>query len=350
VGYAMTHQALGLPSRHPVVRTVERALTGLGRKLEREFVVVAVSGGADSTFLIHAIYALRRRFGYRMAIAHVDHGWRGEASREDARSVGRIGIRLGVPVHAMSASGTHDARPRGGIEASARQIRYQFLAGVAHALDAVAVLVAHTADDQAETLILSLLRGRSIAGLAGMAEASTLPVTEAPRAVLFRPLLGITGAVVRDTLRKNGIAWRNDESNEDRARARNRLRHDVMPALEAISPGFRSALARSSRDVEAVRDMLDSAVRHASARWNAEQTGWSVKRTDWMTDPSVVRLGALREMMMRIGVPAGQIESSHLTEIARMVAMNRGGARRTTGQCVVELIGGRIRVLAPSDA
>ena len=115
--------------------------------------------------------------------------------------------------------------------------------------EAVAVLVAHTADDQTETIILSLLRGRSVAGLSGMAHASALPVANAPRALLARPMLAISADVVRDSLRAAGIAWRTDESNDDRSRARNRVRHEVVPALEAISPGFRAALARAARDV-----------------------------------------------------------------------------------------------------
>ena len=310
-------------------------------------VVVAVSGGADSTFLLHAACALRRRFGHDIVAAHVDHGWRGEQSHEDARAVARLSADLRVPVHVMAVPTGQKALRDGGIEASARAIRYGYLADVARGCAAVAVLAAHTADDQAETIILSLLRGRSVAGLVGMTAVAQLPVTGAPGAVLVRPMLGLRADHVRATLRDHQVRWREDSSNDDRARARNRVRHDVVPVLEAISPGFRRALARAARDVEELRDVLDNAAGTAIARWDRVQDGWSVRRVEWLSDALVVRLAALREILLRVGVRFEAIESAHLDAIARMVATNRGGARRTVDRAVVALIGGHVVVTAP---
>jgi tRNA(Ile)-lysidine synthase len=310
-------------------------------------VVVAISGGADSTFLLHAACALRRRFGHDVVAAHVDHGWRGEQSREDARAVARLGADLGVPVHVMAVPTEQTAPRDGGIEASARAIRYGYLAEVARGCAAVAVLAAHTADDQAETIILSLLRGRSVAGLAAMAAVAQLPVPDAPGAVLVRPMLGIRADDVRATLRDHHVRWQEDSSNDDRARARNRVRHDLLPILEAISPGFRKALARAARDVEALRELLDCATGTAIARWDSVPDGWSARRVDWLSDAPVVRLAALREMLLRVGVRIDEIESAHLDAIARMIATNRGGARRTVDRAVVALIGDRLIVTGP---
>ena len=339
-----------LPSHHRVVRTVERAIASLDVQWRGQHVVVAVSGGADSTLLLHATCALRRRFGYWIMVAHVNHGWRGEASHQDANAVARLGQSLGTPVHLLTVAGTHHAHLRGGIEAAARAVRYEFLAEVARSCDAVAVLVAHTADDQTETIILSLLRGRSVAGLSGMAHASALPVANAPRALLARPMLAISADVVRDSLRAAGIAWRTDESNDDRSRARNRVRHEVVPALEAISPGFRAALARAARDVEAARDMLDAVIQAAAARWQADNHGWSVARADWLTDALHIRLAALREVLLRVGVPVEVIETGHLRAVDRMVTSNRGGAWRAVGRTTIRLSGGRLVVLTLPEA
>lgn len=312
-------------------------------------VVVAVSGGADSTFLLHATCALRRRFGFRIVVAHVNHGWRGEASREDAKAVSRLGVSLGTPVHLLTVAGADVTHPRGGIEAAARAARYDFLAEVARSCEAVAVLVAHTADDQTETILLSLLRGRSVAGLSGMAETGVLPVANAPRAILARPMLALSADVVRKTLQAHGITWRTDESNEDRTRARNRVRHDVIPALEVISPGFRSALARAAREVQAARDMLDDAVQAALTRWQADNGAWSVTRSEWFAVPPHVRLAALREVLRNAGVHPDAIESGHLRAVAQMVTSNRGGAWRAIGRTTVRLTGGRLVVTAPPD-
>ena len=334
-----------LPSHQRVVRAVERAMASLDVRWQGQNVVVAVSGGADSTFLLHATCALRRRFGYRIMVAHVNHGWRGAASHEDANAVARLGESLGTAVHLLTVVGTRHVKPRGGIEAAARAVRYEFLAEVARSCDAVAVLVAHTADDQTETIILSLLRGRSVAGLSGMADAGPLPVANAPRALLARPMLAIGADVVRNTLRANGITWRTDESNDDRTRVRNRVRHEVVPALEKISPGFRTALARAARDVEAARDIFDAAIQAAATRWQVDCNGWSVARADWLTDARQVRLGALREVLLRVGVPEEMIESGHLRAVDRMVTSNRGGAWRAVGPTTIQLSGGRLTVL-----
>lgn len=319
------------------------AMSGIG--WNGRVVVVAVSGGADSTFLLHACCALRRRFGHDVVVAHVDHGWRGEDSREDARSVARSGAALRVPVHQLAVPGPIMDRANGGAEACARAIRYGFLAAVARACAAVAVIAAHTADDQAETIILSLLRGRSIAGLAGMSEVANLPVDDAPRAVLVRPMLAIRAHPVRMALRDHGITWREDVSNDDRSRARNRVRHEVLPALEAISPGFGKAMTRAARDVWAIRDMLDAGVRTAASRWEPGANGWHIGRASWLADDPVIRLGALREMLIRVGARVGAIEAGHLEAVGRMIVANRGGASRTVDRAVVTVRSGRIMVV-----
>jgi tRNA(Ile)-lysidine synthase len=264
------------PSKHPAVRTVERSMAATGLPWRGRSVVLGVSGGADSTFLLHAINALRQRFGYAVVIAHVDHGWRGDESRADACAVSRSALGLGIPVHHLAVSVGAQARFDGGSEAAARAIRYAFFAEVAQACDAVAVLVAHTADDQAETIVLSLLRGRSMVGLSGMADVATLPVGKTSNAVLVRPMLSITAATVRETLRTYHVEWREDASNLDLSRARNRIRQEVMPAFEAISPGFRKALARAARELNAIRTIMDGAVSQACGRWELVDSAWRV--------------------------------------------------------------------------
>ena len=339
--------APSLPSRAPAVRAVERAMASMGLPWRGRPVVVAASGGSDSTFLLLAACALRRRFGHDVVVAHVNHAWRGTESCDDARAVADLAVRLGVPVHLMTLPPPF-ARENGGPEAAARAARYWFLGEVARATGAVAVLVGHTEDDQAETVLLSLLRGRGVAGLAGMAAIGPLPSMEV-RIVVARPMLGITDATIRATLEARGIAWREDATNADTARARNRLRHEAIPTLEAISPGFRAAVARSARHVRAMREVLAVAVGTAAGRWVRDSAGWSVARRDWMADPAPVRHEALREILVRVGVAAAAIEEAHLEGLARIITGNRGGAARVIGPATVSVRAGMVRVTLTAD-
>lgn len=338
--------APSLPSRHPAVRAVERAMAATPVAWRGGLAVVAASGGADSTFLVLAACALRRRFGHEVAVAHVDHGWRGDASRDDASAVARLAQAIGVPIHATSLRHSPTGSGREGMEAIARAARYAFLGAVATATGACAVLVAHTSDDQAETILLSMLRGRSVAGLAGMAPVAPIPMNALARgAPLVRPMLGITARTVRDALAENAVRWREDASNTDRRHARNRLRLDVMPALDAISPGFRAALARSAGDVAAARDLLGSAIDVAVGRWRRDGDAWSIERATWLDDPPPVRRGALREVAVSAGADPLGVESAHLAAVEAMAIANRGGAARRVGHVSVSLRSGRLVVM-----
>ncbi|NBX47429.1 MAG: tRNA(Ile)-lysidine synthetase, partial [Chloroflexi bacterium] len=228
--------AFGLSSRARAVRVVERAIASTGIDFHGKPVIAAVSGGADSTFLACCL------------VAH-------------ARFVARLGKRLGLPVHVLAmAENDGSSSMTGGPEASARHGRYQFLANLALATGSAAIMTGHTADDQVETAFMALMRGRGPGSVAGMTTVSPLPhspttastvvhdpeVLDGDRtspigAILVRPMLGLGAAVVRTALGDAGIDWREDVTNDDLRHPRNRLRHRVLPELEAISPGFRDA-------------------------------------------------------------------------------------------------------------
>ncbi len=148
--------------------------------------IAAVSGGADSTFLACSLVALQRRFGFHIAIAHVNHGWRPIDAAEDARFVARLGRRLGLPVHIQVLAGNPGGTAlSGGPEASARDGRYQFLAGLAESTGSAAIMTGHTADDQVETALLALLRGRGPGSVAGMATVSHVPRSSVSTSAAF---------------------------------------------------------------------------------------------------------------------------------------------------------------------
>lgn len=235
--------ARGLDSsqqRDPVLRAIHRQLREVAAKGER--VMAAVSGGADSLALAAAIAEIAPSLGLELAVGSVDHGLRPGSDAEVER-VRAWAASRGIPF----ASERVQVGREGGLEAAARKARYAALERLADRLGADWIATAHTASDQAETVLLRLGRGASARGASGV-----LPV----RGRVLRPMLEVTRAQVEAFLRARGLApLAEDPSNRDLARARNRVRHEVLPALrQALGPGVDRALARfaaAARDDEA---------------------------------------------------------------------------------------------------
>ncbi len=202
-------------------------------------VLVAVSGGPDSTALLHLLHARAERLGLRIGVGHLDHGLRPE-SAEEARAVECLAGELGVEVHVERAD-VHAVRRRLGtsVEAAAREARYDFLrrTAVRHGYSTIAL--GHHADDNAETLLLNLLRGSGRTGLGGIR-----PVRDG---MFIRPLLQASRADIEAYLRGRGIDWLTDASNADPRLRRNRIRHHLIPLLERdFQPAVRRVLSRAA--------------------------------------------------------------------------------------------------------
>lgn len=213
-------------------------------------VAVAVSGGADSValaWLLHDLAAAGELDGAAVAgLIHVNHGLRGAESERDEAFVRALGARLGWPVDVVRVEVAALARvARRSVESVAREARDQAFAAAAARLGATVVATAHTADDQAETVLLRLLRGAGARGAGGIRPR---------RGLLIRPLLDTRRAALRAELLSRGEVWCEDSSNADRAIPRNAVRHDLLPVIDRLAPGGISALARFAalaRDDEA---------------------------------------------------------------------------------------------------
>jgi tRNA(Ile)-lysidine synthase len=221
----------------------QRCLTFIRQRrlIERgDRVLIAVSGGADSLALLHLLWRMRDKLGCALHVASLDHGLRGEAGANDVHHVSLAAQALGLPFTAGSIDVT--ALSGGvGIEAAARSARYRFLAETARRVNASKLTTAHHADDQAETVLMHLLRGAGLEGLRGMGARS--PVPGHADLTLIRPLLRCTRAELEAYCFEHGLNPRHDASNEDITFTRNRIRRQLLPQLESIYPGVRGALA-----------------------------------------------------------------------------------------------------------
>jgi tRNA(Ile)-lysidine synthase len=214
-----------------------RALAGAGVPRDGDGVAAAVSGGADSVALLHALRTLAGPRGWRLGVLTVDHGLR-PASAADAAFVADEAARLGLPVRVLRlAPEALDAGRAAGPEGAARQARYAALLAAADEDGWGWVATGHTLDDQAETVLLQLLRGTGPDGLAGMAVRSGR---------VLRPLLGVRRAATRACCVAVGAGWREDASNQDQRFLRNAVRGRVLPLLEELRPGATATLARAA--------------------------------------------------------------------------------------------------------
>jgi tRNA(Ile)-lysidine synthase len=200
-----------------VLKTISRySMSAPGSRL-----AVAVSGGADSVCLLHAMRELAPRLEVTLTgVAHFNHQLRGAASDEDERFVAALAANLDLPFYHATARVN---REPGNLEQAARRARGEFFTRLIRDGVADRVVLGHTRDDQAETVLFRILRGSGLAGLAGI-----FPVT--PEGFI-RPLIDVTRAEVEEFLRSRGIAWREDATNQEPTFARNRIRHDLLPRL-----------------------------------------------------------------------------------------------------------------------
>ena len=246
-----------MPAPRPpaVARVLERITATVRRHTlfaPGDVVLVACSGGPDSLTLLHALHRLRRLLRIRLSVFHFDHRLR-EGSEDDARYVERQAGRLELPVVVRVA----DDRPRPGqsVEAWARLARYAALTSAAEEVGSNVAALGHILDDQAETVLLGLIRGGGLEAVAGMPARASLPPLGFPA---VRPLLDTTRAEVEAFCRALRLRPRLDPTNTDPRFLRNRVRHDVLPLLEqAVERDVRGTLARTAANVRADTEYLE---------------------------------------------------------------------------------------------
>jgi tRNA(Ile)-lysidine synthase len=219
-------------------------------------VAVAVSGGADSVALLLALIEQAPQNGLVLSVAHVNHGLRAAESDSDEEFVRKLGLAHGLPFHFVRRDVLEVARSsRQGIEETAREVRCAFFASLMAADKVDCVATAHTLDDQAETVLMKLLRGAWTEGLGAIH-----PVVEVPsKGKIVRPLLAAQRAEVETFLKIRQQSWREDSSNSDEGFTRNRIRHQLLPALVEYNPRLRENLAN-----------LSATARDEDAYWQAE--------------------------------------------------------------------------------
>jgi tRNA(Ile)-lysidine synthase len=306
---------------------VRRCLAGLE---PQALVLAACSGGQDSLAMSAALAFEAPRLGLRAGAVTVDHGLQAGSADQAERVVVTL-RRLGLdPVHCLrvqvAARGTAGQFP--GPEAAARQARYAAIEAAAVECGAVAVILGHTMDDQAETVLLGLARGSGARSLAGMQGASGR---------YLRPLLGLRRGQTGAACSALGLDPWEDPQNSDPAYARTRVRQQVLPMMEELlGPGITEALARTADQLRTDADALDALADEAASLlmpgWDEPVAAGGERRTRDVTLevaalgalPGAVRMRLLKRAAIAAGAPAGSLTSVHLTQLDALVTSWHG--------------------------
>lgn len=295
-------------------------------------VLVACSGGADSMALASALAFEAPKLGVRAGGITIDHGLQGGSDLRASEVVGRLDALRLDPVEAVTVTVGHD----GGPEAAARDARYAALDEAAERHGAAAVLLGHTRDDQAETVLLGLARGSGIRSLSGMAAVS------GAAGRYRRPFLQIDRQTARKACLVQSLAVWDDPHNTDPAYTRSRLRHDGLPALEkALGKGVVEALARTAQLSRDDADALDAWAAQADASVRDEIGQLECAKLHVL--PSAVRRRVLRRAVLAAGAPAGSLFARHVEEVDRLITGWRGqGGINLPGRVEARRQGGRL--------
>jgi tRNA(Ile)-lysidine synthase len=305
--------------------------------------VVAVSGGADSVCLLHVLLQLRDKLGLDLHVAHLNHGLRGAEADADAEHVSHLARKLGIAatIEARDVK-AYQAASRTSLEEAAREVRYAFFAEVAQAVGAGAVAVGHTADDQAETLLMHLIRGTGLLGLRGMQPLSRwrLPLLprvapdtvqgssgqlDGTRLTVIRPFLEISREETEAYCAACDLPTRMDSSNISSKYLRNRIRAELMPLLSEYNPRIRESLSRAARTVAADIAHLDEEV---AGLWDSvvveRSDGVALGNGEFSSLSPALKRHLLRSVLGRLLGDLRGIELVHIEDLVKIMARPAG--------------------------
>jgi tRNA(Ile)-lysidine synthase len=303
-----------------------------------ETIVVAVSGGADSTALLLAIEELktRNKLYVDVCVAHLDHGLR-KSSSKDAKWVKELATRLGFRSVIGRSKVAEDAKESSdNLEQAAREARYAFLERTAKKVSANYVLTAHTMDDQAETVLLRLMRGSAGAGLGGM--ESLRPLAKNSSIKLARPILWARRIETEDYCRLRRVDFLTDEMNDDQKFARVKVRKQLLPLMQSFNNRIVEALSRTAAQLREDGAVLfnnsDALLQQASLSNVENETKPPALDVKVLSKaPPALRRRALRQWLSEARGGTRRLEMVHLSAVEKLLEGTEGGR-------VVELPGG----------
>ena len=307
-------------SQHSLHTSVANAIRDRNLAAPGDCLIVAVSGGADSVALLDLLATLPC-YSFRLIVAHLNHLLRGLESDGDERFVAELAARYQLPCEIRRvdvrslASQQHQS-----LEEAGREARYAFFHELRQRHQATAIAVAHHADDQAETLLMRLLRGAGTSGLSAMAHRSDQAI--------IRPLLGLRRDQLRAHLTLHNIPFREDASNQDRSFLRNRIRHELLPLLTSYNPAISERLAATADLLADDERLLEQLTQQTWQQLAQQGDGWASLSLDLLTEqPSAMRMRLYRTALAAASGNLRRIERKHCQAVDHLLQIGQTGGR-----------------------
>jgi tRNA(Ile)-lysidine synthase len=326
-----------------LLSTVLDTIREYGMFLHGDSVVVAVSGGPDSVCLLHLLNELRGEFSLQLRVAHLDHSTRDGESTEDALFVESLAERMGLECHVETVDVARTKPPDVSFEAAARDFRYEFLTRVAKQTGFNKIALGHTANDQAETMLMRLISGTGRRGFAGIR-----PVRALDDVILVRPLIDVKRNEILSYLRSNSVPYRVDKTNLDPAYFRNKVRLELIPLLEkGYNPQVLDALLRSVAVLQGEEEYLSGCARELAARVVMRQNGSVIEmsRDAYASASPVLRRRLIMDIARRLSGKKPRLTGAAIEAADALCVSGRTGSRMFISDDV-EISVERDRILA----
>ncbi len=306
------------------VTKVKETIKKYGMLKKGDGVVVGVSGGPDSVALLFLLNSLKKEFNLSLHIAHLNHKLRGQESEQDLYFVNNLAGRLKIPITVQEEDVLKKAwMQKQSVEEVGRQLRYDFFVRVARDKKMKKIAVGHTRDDQAETILMRIIRGSGLSGLCGIPASRQLE-----GCLIIRPLVESSRCEIEDYLKKNGIAVRVDSSNKDNRYFRNRVRNKLLPLLEReYNPNIKEILANFAESVSADFELLHKiARRHLRVVSKREKVRISINLEKFRRFKKATQRMVAREAIKELKGDLRRIDYRHWRELEDLINNRKGSA------------------------
>jgi tRNA(Ile)-lysidine synthase len=279
-------------------------------------VLVAVSGGADSLALLYLLEQFSKELGYELFVAHLNHLTRGKESDEDASFVEKEANKLSLPVF-IDKIDVKKSSLKSSFQESARILRYQFLEDVLMSIKGNKVALGHTADDRIETVLMNLLRGTGLRGLAGIPEV---------RGYVVRPLLSCIRSEIEDFLDGQNLIYRTDSSNNETKYLRNKIRHEVIPFLKTFNPDISGNLLSLAEIARGEEQWMSEKTRELYSQLVKPENGdLYFKINEFENQPLAMKRRLVRETFYRLYGSLREIKALHVQQVLDLFSRARVG-------------------------
>ncbi|MFA6917476.1 MAG: tRNA lysidine(34) synthetase TilS [Candidatus Gracilibacteria bacterium] len=302
--------------------------------LRKSTIILGVSGGPDSIFLLYILQKLIKTHPVKIIIAHVNHMLRGIESNLDEKFIKALAKEENHTVHILKKDIGKLSKTLGkGLEETGREIRYEFFKELARKNKANYIITAHQADDNLETVIMNLVRGASMKGLSGMKDVEKL----SKNLKLLRPLLNISKKQIMDYLKTKKIPFRIDKSNKDTVYRRNFIRHKIIPSLKKLNPNLVDTVAKNTKHFREIIKLLEE----KAVSWlnknslNKTFTKFGVK--SFRKQPKTLQKEIILRLYEKIIGNTKDIETPHIDEVLKIINSGLGNKEKRLGKLLFRI-------------